>query len=109
MSVAELDVPSTHISPAVAEDSYYRATQWQLIWWAFRRHTLARIGLTVLGVLYFLGILCQFVLLHITLARNGAESWVNHGNRGILRLQERTARVAADRAEAAVVGAARRC
>ena len=48
-------------------------------------------------------------LLYITLAKNGPESWVNHGNRGILRLQERTARVAADRAEAAVVGAAQRC
>jgi len=61
VSVAELDVPATHVPPELAEDSYYRATQWQLIWWAFRRHTLARIGLAVLGVLYALGIFCQFV------------------------------------------------
>ncbi len=61
MSIAELDVAPTHIAPELAEDSYYRATQWQLIWWAFRRHTLARIGLLVLGILYVLGIFCQFV------------------------------------------------
>ena len=71
MSVAELNVPSTHISPAVAEDSYYRATQWQLIWWAFHRHTLARIGLVVLGFLYFLGIFCQFVSPYRPLDRFG--------------------------------------
>ncbi len=61
MSVAELDVAPPHIAPELAEDSYYRATQWQLIWWAFRRHTLARIGLLVLGILYVLGIFCQFI------------------------------------------------
>ena len=28
------------------------ATQWQLMWWKFRRHHMALIGLSVLGVLF---------------------------------------------------------
>ncbi len=61
MTLAELDMPTTAEVEEKVGEEFYRATQWQLIWWAFRRHVIARIGLNVLGLLYCLGIFCQFV------------------------------------------------
>jgi len=43
------------------KEKVYLASQWQLIWWKFRRHKLAMIGATMLIILYLLGILCEFL------------------------------------------------
>jgi peptide/nickel transport system permease protein len=43
------------------KERYYQATQWQLIWWKFRKHLLARIAMVVMAVLYFGAIFCEFV------------------------------------------------
>ncbi len=43
------------------KERYYQATQWQLIWWKFRKHHLARLALVVLTVLYFTALFCEFV------------------------------------------------
>ena len=40
---------------------YYSATQWQLVWWRFRKHRAALIGALTLIVLLFLGILYMFI------------------------------------------------
>jgi peptide/nickel transport system permease protein len=61
VTLAELDMPTTAEVEKKVGEEFYLATQWQLIWWAFRRHVIARIGLNVLGLLYCLGIFCQFV------------------------------------------------
>ncbi len=61
MSLAELEFPVAHREEHEAGEAYYRATQWQLIWWAFRKHIAARIGLLVLGLLYLLAVFCEFV------------------------------------------------
>ena len=37
------------------------ASQWQLTWWAFKKHKLAMIGLWVIGLFYLLSIFCEFV------------------------------------------------
>jgi peptide/nickel transport system permease protein len=37
------------------------ASQWQLTWWAFKRHKLAVIGLWVIGLLYVISIFAEFV------------------------------------------------
>jgi len=37
------------------------ASQWQLTWWAFKRHKLAVSGLWVIGILYLLSIFAEFV------------------------------------------------
>lgn len=37
------------------------ASQWQLTWWAFRRHKLAMVGLWVIGLMYFISIFAGFV------------------------------------------------
>jgi peptide/nickel transport system permease protein len=42
-------------------ERYYQATQWQLIWWKFRKHYLARMALVVLGMLYFTAVFSEFV------------------------------------------------
>jgi len=41
-------------------ESYEVASQWQLMWWKFRKHKLAMIAGVVLVALYFLAIFCEF-------------------------------------------------
>jgi len=43
------------------EEKIYYASQWQLIWWKFRRHKLAIIGGIVLFLLYLSAIFCEFL------------------------------------------------
>jgi len=47
-----------------AADRIYTATQWQLMWWRFRRHKLALISTVVLIAFYLMGALCEFVAPH---------------------------------------------
>lgn len=42
------------------EESYYVASQWQLVWRKFRRHKLALAAIAVLGVFYFVTIFAPF-------------------------------------------------
>ena len=43
-----------------AEEQYYIASQWQLMWRKFKKHKLAIFGGTVLAILYILAIFCGF-------------------------------------------------
>ncbi len=43
------------------EERLYVASQWQLMWWKFRRHKLALIGAAILAVLYTIAIFAEFV------------------------------------------------
>ena len=43
------------------DESFYRAGQWQLVWWKFKRHKLAQIAMTVLGLFYIIVIFAEFV------------------------------------------------
>ncbi len=43
------------------EDKAFVASQWQLMWWKFRRHKLAIVGGIVLLMFYFVAIFCQFL------------------------------------------------
>lgn len=43
------------------KERYYQATQWQLMWWKFRKHLLARVALVVLAIFYFLAVFSEFV------------------------------------------------
>lgn len=51
------------------EEAFYRAGQWQLVWWKFRRHKLAQMGTIVLAILYFIAIFAEFVSPHEPLRR----------------------------------------
>jgi peptide/nickel transport system permease protein len=43
------------------DESFYRAGQWQLVWWKFRRHKLAQIAMVVLGLFYIVVIFAEFI------------------------------------------------
>ncbi len=45
-------------------EAFYRAGQWQLIWWRFRKHRLANLALAVLAVFYFIAAFAEFVSPH---------------------------------------------
>ena len=43
-------------------ESYYLASQWQLMWRKFRRHRLAIVGSAILGVFYVMAIFSEFFI-----------------------------------------------
>lgn len=49
---------------------YYSATQWQLIWWRFRRHRLALLGGITLLAFLLLGLFAEFVGPYASSTRN---------------------------------------
>lgn len=55
-AVAEMDE-----SVPQGEDQIYVATQWQLMWWKFRKHKLAVISTVVVALLYLMALLCEFI------------------------------------------------
>ncbi len=52
------------------EEEFYRAGQWQLVWWKFKRHKLAQMSMIVLAILYFIAIFAEFVSPHDPLQRH---------------------------------------
>lgn len=49
---------------AEAKDSAYIAPQWKLVWWRFRKHRLALVGMVVIALLYVIAIFPQFLAIH---------------------------------------------
>ncbi|NLS77060.1 MAG: ABC transporter permease [Chloroflexi bacterium] len=49
------------IAPGGGQDKVYVATQWQLMWWKFRRHKMAIVGGFILIGLYLITIFCEFL------------------------------------------------
>lgn len=59
---AAISVSPPREEPATREKEwYYRASQWQLTWWRFRKHLMARIALGILGLLYLSAVLAELV------------------------------------------------
>src|SRR5690554_6518710 len=54
-------VPAQQLQEGVSEDSVFVASQWQLMWWRFRKHKLAMVGSAVLVVFYIVAIFCEFL------------------------------------------------
>ncbi|NLS77925.1 MAG: ABC transporter permease [Chloroflexi bacterium] len=46
--------------PTTSEEKVYVASQWQLMWWRFRKHKMAGVGGVVLIIFYTLAIFCEF-------------------------------------------------
>lgn len=57
------------------------ATQWQLMWWKFKRHHLALIGMSVLAMLVFLSVFAGFIGPEAPFSRNN--SYLSGGPMGI--------------------------
>ncbi|MGC9467876.1 MAG: ABC transporter permease [Anaerolineae bacterium] len=53
--------PEAEVVQTQEEEGFYRAGQWQLVWWKFRRHKLAQMAMVVLGILYFFAIFAGFL------------------------------------------------
>lgn len=51
------------------DERIFVASQWQLIWWKFRKHRLAIIGSVVIIGLYTIVLLCEFISPYNTTAR----------------------------------------
>ncbi|MCC6457145.1 MAG: ABC transporter permease [Caldilineaceae bacterium] len=49
------------IEPEVVEEKVLIASQWQLMWWRFRKHQLAMVGTSVVVLFYVVGIFCEFL------------------------------------------------
>ncbi len=43
------------------EEKIFVATQWQLMWWRFRKHKMAMISTVVLIIMYLIALFCEFV------------------------------------------------
>ncbi len=43
------------------EDTIFVASQWQLMWWRFRKHKLALFSILVIFFIYMIGIFCEFL------------------------------------------------
>jgi len=43
------------------EEKAFVATQWQLMWWKFRKHKMAMIGGAIIIILYVVAVFCEFV------------------------------------------------
>jgi peptide/nickel transport system permease protein len=43
------------------EEKIFVATQWQLMWWKFRKHKMAMISAALIIVFYLIALLCEFV------------------------------------------------
>ncbi|MEM7539028.1 MAG: ABC transporter permease [Chloroflexota bacterium] len=50
-------------------DEYFRAGQWQLVWWKFKRHRLAQLALWTLIIFYMMALFAPFVGPHDPLTR----------------------------------------
>jgi peptide/nickel transport system permease protein len=57
----ETRISSLDIGVEKKKEVYYTATQFQLMWWKFRRHRVAIVGSIVLGIFIFIMLFCEFL------------------------------------------------
>src|SRR5688500_16980001 len=61
-ALAEVPVDATIVGgTSVAEERVSVATQWQLMWWRFRKHKLAMLSALVVGLFYLVVIFADFL------------------------------------------------
>ncbi len=65
-------IKRVHIREFTAEERYYTAGQWQLMWRKLRRHKLGIASLALLGVAYFFAITYDFWIPYSELSDHGA-------------------------------------
>jgi peptide/nickel transport system permease protein len=61
IDAAPRSAPPSSVIPREAEIRYYTASQFQLMWWKFRKHKLALIGSTILGLFAFIAVFAEFL------------------------------------------------
>ena len=69
-------LPVAEVKPTSSiEEKLYTASQWQLMWWKFRKHKLAMAGGLVIGIMYFIAIFCEFLAPYPLETRYSRYSW----------------------------------
>jgi peptide/nickel transport system permease protein len=66
----EPGMPGFAVEKVQEKEAYYTATQFQLMWWKFRRHRMAAIGTIVLGIFLFIMLFCEFLAPYGSQARD---------------------------------------
>lgn len=54
------EIPPSGIAQE-AQNRYYTASQFQLMWWKFKKHRLALVGSTILGIFVFIALFAEFL------------------------------------------------
>ena len=62
--------PNSVESMTAEQERYYMASQWQMMWWKFRRHRLAVISGVILAVFYFSILISEFLAPYHLHSRN---------------------------------------
>ena len=91
MSAPSMPLPNTGAGvPAVIEkeDRSMYATQWQLIWWKFRKHKLAVVSAVLLILLFLTAIFADFVAPYAPLERFEGQQQQppNHGFQSAVKI-----------------------
>ena len=60
MALAEAAIAPPAPELADRGDEIYVASQWKLVWWRFRKHKLAMVGLVVTLLMYLIAVFCEF-------------------------------------------------
>ncbi len=61
------EIPADIIEEAPAGDEkVFVASQWQLMWWRFRRHKLALVSILIVIIFYLVALFCEFVAPYTT-------------------------------------------
>jgi peptide/nickel transport system permease protein len=60
----EEQIPPTVVVEGATTEAIYLASQWQLMWWRFRRHRMAIVSIGILILLYLTAAFCEFVAPH---------------------------------------------
>jgi peptide/nickel transport system permease protein len=76
VSESEVTAPSVEVGEKIADisekkkEAFYTATQFQLMWWKFRRHRTAMMGTVVLGFFVFAMLFAEFLAPYGSQSRN---------------------------------------
>jgi peptide/nickel transport system permease protein len=70
------------------DTSVYVASQWRLVWWKFRRHRLAMIGLTIVILLYLIAIFAELLATRDPNEVNAAYTYAPPQRLGLFREED---------------------
>lgn len=68
---------AARLEDAAEEQRVYAASQWQLMWWRFRKHTIAQIALVVLVLFYGIAIFAEFLATTETRIQDANRSYIS--------------------------------
>ena len=60
-----------------ADQRVYAASQWQLMWWRFRKHRIAQIALVILLLFYAIAIFAEFLATTETRLQDANRSYIS--------------------------------